>query len=213
MQFKFKPSTVYPLLIVVIIAALVFLVVYKNTPSAPEKKPITSGQMPNDEVHRGLGGDPSGGNVSEAVKHQIEMLKKAVEKDPSDTLKVRQYADILAQSHKPEEALTYYEQVLKINPKRSDILFSMSFIAYIKQDFDKSVEYTNRILKFEPKNAQALYNLGAIAAVKGNNYEAKKIWSAVANNNKGTEIGTIAAESIKKLEAAEKQPSPSVKQN
>lgn len=202
MNFNFKPSTVYPLALVVIVVILVFMVVSKNTPPAPDKPPVTQGQMPNDDIHKGLGGSPSGTNVADEVKHQIDMLGKAVQKNPNDTVKLREFADILVQSHKQDLAIPLYEKILKINPKRKDILIALSYVAYIKQDFDKSAEYTKRILKFLPKDPEALYNLGAIAAIKGNNAEAKKIWADVAKNNPGTPIAATANESIQKLESS-----------
>ena len=79
---------------------------------------------------------------------------------------MRDYADFLSASHKMNEAITYYEKILEINPKRADIHFALAVIYFNKQDFQKCEDENNKVLTFDPKNQMALYNLGAIAATQ-----------------------------------------------
>lgn len=196
---KFKPIYIYLLLVLTAVAVFVF--VPKDSVSK-KTADITNKEMPQDDVHKGLGGNegpPNKDNVTGNIKHQMEMMKKAVEKNPNDTLIVRQYADFLAAAHRKDEAIPLYERVLKINPKRSDILFNLAFIYYGGGQFDKAKETTERILKFAPDDLRAQYNLGAIEQAKGNTAGAKKIWTEIANKYPATETGKLAKESIKKL--------------
>ena len=97
--------------------------------------------MPMDEVHKklnnGMTQNPSGSNVSEEVKHKLDVMKKAVDANPSDTLKMREYADFLAAAHKPDDALLYYQKIIDKDKKRKDIYFSMTLIYYTKGDLGK----------------------------------------------------------------------------
>jgi tetratricopeptide (TPR) repeat protein len=126
-------------------------------------------------------------------------LKNAVEKNPEDTLALKNYADFLSASHKMDEALTYYSKILQVDPRRADIRFSLAVIYYNKQDFVKCENENNLVLKYDPKNQMALYNLGAVAATRGEVVKAKDFWNQVIEINPDSETGKLAKESLTKL--------------
>ena len=163
---------------------------------------ITSEQkLPDDEIHNPLksGESPNKDNVSEGFRHKLEMLEKSIEENPKDTLKIREYADLLTAAHKKDKAIEYYQKVLDINPGRTDILFSLSFIYYSSGELYKAEAETKKILSFEPGNTNAQYNLGAISAGKGNKEKAREIWTKLVEEYADDEIGIRAKKSIEKL--------------
>ena len=179
----------------------------QNTGSNDSKKvapvDIANKQMPADELHKGLNNPttppPTKENVSEGFKHELNALKEEFNKNPKDTSVLRQYADLLAASHKQDEAIPLYEKILKINPHRTDILFSLSFIYYNKGDFLNAEEITKRILIYDKKNPQALYNIGAIAVSMGNSRKAREIWTKLITDYPTSETAGLAKESLGKL--------------
>jgi len=199
---KFKPIYFYGILVV---ATLVLLIVVRIQESSDSTDvPIANNQtMPDDDVHKQLkspgGNTPGKENVSEEYRKKLAELKEAVDKNSYDTLAMRNYADFLSASHKMNEAISYYEKILEINPKRADIYFSLALIYYNKQDFAKCEEANNKVLLFEPKNQMALYNLGAIAATQGKTDKAKEMWDKVVSINAKSETGKLAQESLGKL--------------
>ena len=198
---KFKPLYFYGAIAVIVI---ITLIVVSQSGESENTKPIdiTSEQkLPDDEIHNPLksGESPSKDNVSEGFKHKLEMLEKSIEENPKDTLKIREYADLLAAAHKKDKAIEYYQKLLDINPRRTDILFSLSFIYYSSGDLDKAEAETKKILIFEPDNANAQYNLGAIAAGKGDKEKAREIWTNLVEKFPDEEIGIRAKKSIEKL--------------
>ncbi len=201
---KIKPLYIYGTVFIAIAVILFILIQQDNTPqvnNAPAD--IANKEMPKDDIHKGLGGineqAPSSSNVSEQVKHEMEMLKKDADATPPDTLKMRKYADFIAAAHKQDEAITYYKKILKIDPKRLDILFSISYVYYLKHDYDSAEKYVNQILSRDKKNAQALYNLGAIAATKGNKQKAKDIWTKLIKDNPNNQVAKLAQSSLQQL--------------
>jgi tetratricopeptide (TPR) repeat protein len=199
---KFKPIYLYGVLVIAALAILIVVGIQEST--TPTEVPVTNDQtMPDDDVHKQLknpgGNTPGKENVSEEYRKKLAELKEAVDSNPSDTLAMRNYADFLSASHKMNEAIPYYEKILEINPKRSDIYFSLALIYYNKQDFLKCEEANNKVLSFEPKNQMALYNLGAIAATQGKKDKAKEFWNMVMNINPESETGKLAKESLAKL--------------
>jgi len=150
-------------------------------------------------VCKGDGSNPSNGNVNPEVIKKMDALKSAAEKNPNDTAKVREYADFLAVAHKQDEAIVLYERILKKDPKRKDLLFSLSFIYYNKQDLVKSEEITNRILLLDKNDLQAQYNLGALAASKGDIEKARLIWNKIIKEHPESQVSELAQSSLNQL--------------
>ena len=195
---KVKPIYIYG---AIVLAAALYLIFF--TGKDEDKKipagDISSKEMPQDDVHGGLNQSPNKENVIENVKHQLEMLKKEVDKNPKDTLAIREYADMLAAAHKPDEAITYYNMILNTNPKRTDILFSLAFVYYNMKDYLNAEKVTNRILLSDEDNLQAKYNLGAIAAAGGDKEKAKLIWNKLIKEHPNTDASKLAQTSLNKL--------------
>jgi tetratricopeptide (TPR) repeat protein len=187
----------------IIIAALVFIFLSQKDASdvAKSQPGALNQQMPNDSIHKGLTGgmQPGKDNVMEQVKQHLAMLKKAVDDSPGDTIKIKQYADFLAAAHQQDEALVYYDKILNVNPKRIDILFSIAYIHYTKQEFSEAEKYLNKILSYDKNNVQAYYNLGAVAASKGDKAKAKEIWSKLIRDYPKAQISELAKKSLNEI--------------
>jgi Flp pilus assembly protein TadD len=202
---KFRIAYVYILFVIAAVIVLIIVSDIGNT-KAPTNNPaneLTAKQMPEDDVHKGVQNPnsppPSSQNVSESFKHELNSLKNEVDRNPDDTAAMKKYADLLVASHKPRESIALYENILKKNPKRIDILFSLSFVYFNSGDFSKAEEVTNKILHLDRKNQQAQYNLGAIAASNGNSEEARRIWTKLLSENPNSELSSMINESLKNL--------------
>jgi tetratricopeptide (TPR) repeat protein len=198
---KFKPIYLYGTL-----AAAIVVILLVFAPSNKVEKTIvdiTNKQMPNDNVHKnmnkGMMDNPSSSNVSEEVKHKIEVMKKDVEANPSDTLKMREYADFLAAAHRPEEALVYYQKILDKDKSRKDIFFATTFVYYNQGNLAKAEEVTLQMLKLFPNDPMVNYNVGAIEATKGNKEKAREIWTKLIRDFPSDQTAELAKNSIKKL--------------
>ena len=195
---KIKPLYIY---VGIITLAVILLVVF--TSNSEKQTTNMAGQMPQDEIHKGLShpgmGGPSGTNVSEEVKKKMEILRTEYEFNKHDTLKAREYADFLAAAHKLDEAIIYYIKILKIDPNKKEILFTLSFIYNMKGDFNKAENFTNKILRIDPKDTQAWYNLGAINASKGNKNKAREMWEQILKEYPGSPSADLAKSALTKL--------------
>ncbi len=198
---KFKPLYFYSTIAVVVIIVLI-IISQKSDQGNLKPEDITAQQeLPDDDTHNPIKTEVSPGkdNVSEAFRHKLEMLKKIVGENPTDTLKMREYADLLASAHQKEQAIEYYQKIISIDATRTDIFFSLSFIYYSIGNLDEAERQTNKILAIDPENANAQYNLGAISAGKGNREKAKEIWMKISEQHPDEEVGIKAKESIEKL--------------
>lgn len=198
---KLNVKIFYPVFFVALIAGVVIYTTL-NKDTAPKSNDISNKTMPNDTLHKGLsphGDNPGAANVAEEILKEMQGYRKKIDSNPKDTASMRALADMFAQGHKTDSALTLYKKILDLDPKRTDIYFAMSFIYYIKGDIDKTEELTKKVLALDKGNAQAVYNLGAIAAIRGDKVNAKRIWEEVVKKNPGTDIAKSAQQQLEKL--------------
>lgn len=201
---KIKPIYIY---LGVFTAFIVAFIIFSGDGEKSTEQ--MSGQMPQDEIHKGMGSmndgeNPSAANVSNMIKQKIDSLRIAYEANTKDTMKAREYADLLSWAHNPDKAMEIYNDILKVNPNRTDILLQLTLLNYNKSEFDKAEEISNKILKIDSKNFLAEFNLGAIAEAKGNTEKARAIWNGVIKKYPNTPIAHIAEQSISQLGQANK---------
>jgi tetratricopeptide (TPR) repeat protein len=198
---KFKPIYLYGVLFIIVVLFLIIVSNQSGTNEVVEKPVSSEGNIPNDSIHKPLtsGEQPGKDNVSEEYKQRVNALQRAIEENPKDTTVLREYADLMTASHLREEAIEHYNRILKIDPNRTDILFSLSFIYYSRGDMKNAGEFTNKILELDPDNANALFNLGAISARNGETEKAREIWTKLVNEFPNEKIGIRAKNSLEQL--------------
>jgi len=193
---KIKPLYIYLIGFALFIAIIIFFSVKQK--EAKDPKEAVSGQAPNDDVHKGMGGmgGQKMGAMSEAFKKKEADMKAELDKNPNDTLKIREYAEFLMAAHKPAESVKYLEQIISKDPKRIDILLAITFIYHIQKNYDKAEEATNRILAVDKNNENANFNMGVIQESKGNKEKAKQIWNDIIKRFPNTEAAKLSKEAL-----------------
>jgi len=201
---KIRPVFLYLAIIVIAILVILYFSRIENSEaeqSLPSNVEMNNQEIPNDSVHAQFNqnGTPSSNNVSESFKTRMKNLKEYVDKNPNDTAKVKEYADLLFAAHNPVEAMEYYKAILKKDPKRTDIMMNLTLANFNENNISEAEKYTKRILKINPNNLEAIYNYGVIAVRNGNLELAKENWGRLARNYPNTEIGKAAESSLQKL--------------
>ncbi len=193
---KIKAIYIYLSLIIV---ALITLISISSSNSDTEKSKI----IPNDEIHSSLNSGtmekPSGNNVNSEFLEKMEVMQKELSKSHSDTVKIKEYADLLLAAHKEKEAVQYYEKILNVDSNRIDILKSLSIIEFESGNYNAAKDKISRLLLLEPNNPETIYNMGVIEAKIGDIEAAKKQWSDLIANHPNTKMSDIAKQSIEKL--------------
>ena len=200
---KIKAKHIYLAVGIIAVVFLVSVSLMQSSKKVPNEAAAENKSMPQDEVHKGMqqGANqaPSKSNVSPEFLEKLKNMKSAADKNSKDTAKIREYADLIAEAHKTDEAIEYYEKIIKIDPKRLDIKLIIASLYYSKQDFTKCEITLNSVLSYDKNNYHALYNLGVVAATKGDNEKAKNIWNDLIKRNLNAQITKEAQEAIKSL--------------
>ena len=201
-KMKFKPIYLYGVVLVAAVVLLFFFSRGKDSNLDPKTTNLQNENIPDDGIHNQLKmpeSNPTKDNVTENFHKRMGELKQAVENNPNDTLKLKEYADFLAAAHKTEEAIRMYDRILKINPKRTDIYFSITLLYYNEKDLQKAEEYNEKVLMYDPTNSMALYNRGALAATRGDKEKARTIWEKIVKDDPDSEVGNLAKQSLTRL--------------
>jgi len=201
-KMKFKPIYLYGVVLVAAVVLLFFFSRGKDSNLDPKTTNLQNENIPDDDIHNQLKmqeSNPTKDNVTENFHKRMGELKQAVENNPNDTLKLKEYADFLAAAHKTEEAIRMYDRILKINPKRTDIYFSITLLYYNEKDLQKAEEYNEKVLMYDPTNSMALYNRGALAATRGDKEKARTIWEKIVKDDPDSEVGNLAKQSLTRL--------------
>lgn len=197
---RFKPIYIY---LILFLAFIVGVVIFSNRSNNPVSNSQNSEQMPDDDIHRGMGENgemPSGSNVTSDARQRMEEYKAKFEKNPDDTLNAREYADLLKMAHQQDKAIEIYQGILSKDSKRIDILLELTFLYFNLGEIDKAEKYTSDILLIDKDHILGLYNSGAIAASKGDNSKAKLIWQGLVKKFPNSDISQIAEQSLIQLE-------------
>ena len=86
-----------------------------------------------------------------------------------------QYCKSVLDSGKISEALTVYNEFLKIEPDNTEALFFAGYCAHILNDYEKAAQYYTRVLNVSPYHNDALNNLGIALKECGDLERAYKI--------------------------------------
>lgn len=200
---KFKPLYIYLTAAIVVVAIIVISSLQSSeTEATADAMQNPHANMPTDDIHGQLGsGDkmPSGSNVRADIIQKMEELKEYVEENPDDTVKIKEYADLLGSAHKISEAMPLYDRLLELNPKRVDVLLIKGYLYYRDGNFNDALNSTEKILEIDPSHANAKYNIGAIAIAKGDTAKAVEVWQNIVEKHPDSQTARIAERSLTNL--------------
>ena len=152
---RIKPLHIYLIGFILIIA--IIFITNRSSDTGLEDNLPSSKAMPKNNIHKGLRSSqsenlPSKDNVVNSFKDKINRLEQAIEKNPNDTAKVKEYARLLAAAHKPEKAIKLYNSILQKDPKRIDLLFELAEIYFGIKQYDAATELLDRIIEINNDN-------------------------------------------------------------
>ncbi len=164
---------------------------------------IQTKEIPQDEIHKKFAAQnsaaPSKENVNKSMIDKIRNLEHELNNGSKDTVKMLELANFLVAGHQPEKGILYYNKILKINPKRDDVLLQLAIVYANQHKYSDAIIVTKKMLKNKPENQIALYNLGALNATMGEEEKAKTIWQSIVKKYPNSQMANKAKQSLKRL--------------
>jgi tetratricopeptide (TPR) repeat protein len=133
-------------------------------------------------------------------KHERDLLKKALEKNPSHTPVLLRLAEIESEDGHLQESAGHLRKLLQVEPGNVDANLELGRVLFQLGDIRGAIEHTEGILHTRPTHEDALYNMGAIYANIGNKRDARTYWKRLAALNSNSENTKKAQLMLSKLE-------------
>ena len=118
---------------------------------------------------------------------------------PNNYYLVYDYAMYLQENGFPEEALSYYDSLLKIMPNNTDFNFNKGYVylVYLGEN-EKALECFDKVLQIDPNSVNALFNKGRTYEQMGDYINAKSIYLQILRNNPDYQLAIDAVNRISK---------------
>lgn len=118
---------------------------------------IESKASPGDKAFRKGNDEFQKGNFTEAEK----AYREALSLEPKEPIYLYNLAITLIRQNKDDEALTYLQQMLEIQPNSYSANKAMAEIYSRKSNFEEAGKYYKKAVEVSPTDPDAFYNLGA----------------------------------------------------
>ena len=110
-------------------------------------------------------------------------FEESIAVDPNDLSLQYDYALYLQDSGFPEQALSYYDAMLKVIPNHPDCIYNKGYIYLVYfGDNDKALECFDQVLQINPNSVNALFNKGRTYEQMGDFINAKSIYLQILRN-------------------------------
>jgi cytochrome c-type biogenesis protein CcmH/NrfG len=127
---------------------------------------------------------PTLSDMKRMADKQAEPLLTKLKADPKDVDALNKTALTYKSAHQFEEAITYFQKALAIDPKNVPIRTDMASCLYYTGNVDGAISELKTSLSYDPKHAGTLMNLGIIKW-KGKDDVAGAVaaWQALLKSN------------------------------
>lgn len=135
-----------------------------NRPAAREQ---TSQNQPPEEEH----------NHPAPTEADFQAMADQLKNDPKNPSLNTQMGNLLFDSGRYADAISYYQTALQSSPNNADIIVDLGVCYFNLQDFPRAKEQFDLALKANPQHINALYNLGVVAMQTGEKEQVIDYWS------------------------------------
>ena len=152
---------IYGMALVCLVVGLAIGYLFRGSSAAPNMRAVSQSQQ------NALADDVGGHMPSlEEMKHMADAkaapLLEKLKTDPNNSDLLNQVGNIYKATHQFKEAISYYDQAVKVNPKNVPIRTELASCMYYIGDVDGAIGQLQQGLQYEPKDANSLFNLGMI---------------------------------------------------
>ncbi len=143
-------------------------------PSAPASTAMPASAQPQ----------PTPEQMAQMARKQAEPLLAQLKTRGNDAGLLSQIGNVYYDAGQYDDAIGYYKQALKIDPKNVDVRSDMATCYWYKNDADMAIAEFQKSLTYNPSHASTLYNLGVVRwQGKGDPKGAVEAWQKLLDTN------------------------------
>jgi tetratricopeptide (TPR) repeat protein len=111
---------------------------------------------------------------------KVNALKAVAEREAANPTPRVELANLYFDAQKFDDAITWYEAALKLNPNDVNVSTDLGVSYYYTNNPDKALAQLDRSLKINPKHAKTLLNIGIVKAFAKQDLQgASQAWQQV----------------------------------
>ena len=134
---------------------------------------------------------------------RVQQLRATIEKDPGNAGAHAQLGNVYFDAQRFPDAITAYEQSLKINPNDPDVSTDLGVSYFYTNRADEALAQFDRSLKIDPKHTKTLLNKGIVLAFgKEDLRAAADEWKKVVELAPNSPEGEAARRALEGVAAA-----------
>ncbi len=157
---------------------------------------------------------PAGSAPPAAVldEAKVSAYKSMAEREPANATPRTQLANLYFDAERYEDAITWYNEALKLAPNDPDVSTDLGVSYYYTNQPDRALEQFARSLKMNPKHAKTLLNIGVVRAFgKQDLPGAKEAWQQVVELAPESPEAQAAKRALDSLNSAHQGGAPAPK--
>ena len=105
---------------------------------------------------------PTPEQLRQMADTQAQPLLKQLDTDPNNSALLYQIGNLYYDAQQYPEAVKYYQQSLKIDPKATDVRTDMATAYHLMGQPDRAIQEYDAVLKIDSQHANALFNQGMV---------------------------------------------------
>jgi cytochrome c-type biogenesis protein CcmH/NrfG len=146
------------------------------------------------------GGQPAPPPLDES---RASALKVTAQQNPSDAVTRVQLGNMYFDAGRFPEAVDWYQQALKINPKDVNASTDLGISFYYMNDPDKALAQFDTSLAIDPKHAKTLLNVGIVRAFGKQDLKgAAEVWQKILDVAPASEEARAAKQALDGVRSA-----------
>ncbi len=127
---------------------------------------------------------PTPEQMAQMARKQAEPLLAQLKTRGNDPALLAQIGNVYYDAGQYDDAIGYYKQALKLDPKNVDVRSDMATCYWYKNDADTAIAEFQKSLAYNPSHASTLYNLGVVRwQGKGDPKGAVEAWQKLLDTN------------------------------
>ena len=136
-------------------------------------------------------------------ERRVADLKTAAERNPADADSRVQLANLYFDSERFADAIRWYEEALKIDPRNPNASTDLGITYYYTNQVDRALAQFDKSLDIDPRHTKTLLNMGFVRAYGKQDLDgAAKAWQRVVEIAPATPEGQRARQALEALRSA-----------
>jgi cytochrome c-type biogenesis protein CcmH/NrfG len=154
---------------------------------------------------------PAANTTQPAVldENKAQALRTVAEQNPNDEATRVQLGNLYFDAERYEDAITWYEAALKINPKDPNVSTDLGVALYYMNQADRAIKQFEHSLSMDAKHTKTLLNMGIVKAFgKQDLAGATEAWQQVVALAPNSPEGQAAKKALDGLASAHPTTAP-----